>query len=285
LTVSATASARSLEPPRFEIVPIRSVDRQLELLPAGATVTVTSSPRFGITRTLEYTERLVAAGYAAVPHLAARQVQSAVHLAEIVDAFSALGVRELFVIAGDDPEVEGPYAASYALLLELASLKQSIDRIGIACYPEGHPLIDEQSLMIELLRKQDLADYMVSQMCFDPSVTRSWIRRARRTGVTLPLYVGIPGVVRPARLLELSFRLGVGSSLRFLSKHDGFGGRLFRRGLFRPDTFIDGLRPALDEPDLGVAGYHFFTFNEVAHLVRWIDRHVEGNTSAEGSAS
>jgi methylenetetrahydrofolate reductase (NADH) len=275
----------SLVGPRFEIVPIRSVDRQLEFLPPGATVTVTSSPRFGIPRTLEYTQRLVAAGYAAVPHLAARQVTSPGHLADITETFAELGVRELFVIAGDDPTPSGPYDSSHQILLAMANAGHPFDRIGVACYPEGHPSIDDELLMIELLRKQRLADYMVSQMCFDPAVTRAWIRRARRTGVALPLHVGIPGIVRRARLLELSFRLGVGSSVRFLCKHDGLSGRLLRRSVYRPDGLIDGLGPVMNEPDLSIAGYHFFTFNELAHLARWIDRRLDLRSSAEGSAS
>jgi methylenetetrahydrofolate reductase (NADPH) len=275
----------SLRRSRFEIVPIRSVDRQLGLLPPRTTVTVTSSPRFGIARTLEYTERLAAAGYVVVPHLAARQVMSEGHLADIIQACTDLGVRELFVIAGDDPEVAGPYESSYELLLAMANADHPFERVGIACYPEGHPMVDEQVLMVELLRKQRLADYMVSQMCFDPAVTQAWVRRARRTGITLPLYAGIPGIVRRARLLELCLRLGVGASLRFLSKHDGFGGRLLRRDVFRPDALIDDLSPAVNQPDLGIAGYHFFTFNELALLTRWLDRHVDEHTSAEGSAS
>src|SRR6266540_4247774 len=101
---------------RFEIIPIRSVEGQLGALPAGATVTVTSSPRFGISRTLEYVE----------------------HLAEVVDRFRQLDVRDVFVIAGDDRRPAGDFECAYDLLSAMENVGHRFERVGIACYPEGH---------------------------------------------------------------------------------------------------------------------------------------------------
>jgi methylenetetrahydrofolate reductase (NADPH) len=282
---------RSPEPPddtavlrvRFEIIPIRSVDGQLTSLPDGATVTVTSSPRFGVERTLEYADILAARGFNVVPHLSARQVVDDDHLNEIVAALRRSRVRDVFVIAGDDRETAGRFHGALDLLAAMASNGHRFERVGVACYPEGHPLLDDDALLAELRRKQPLADYLVSQICFDAGTTIDWLRRVREAGITLPIHLGVPGVVRRTRLLELSFRLGVGPSLRFLSKQQALGQRFLRRRVFRPDDVVDGFAAALPSLDLGIAGLHFFTFNEITQTVRWVRRRLQPDAQSEGS--
>lgn len=277
--------AKALARARFEIIPVRSVDGQLASLPEGATLTVTSSPRFGVERTLEYVDLLSVRGFNVVPHLSARQVVDDAHLAEIVECLRRSKVRDVFIIAGDDRDPAGRFHGAHDLLTAMAANGHRFDRVGIACYPEGHPLIDDDALLAELLRKQPLADYLVSQICFDAATTIDWLRRIRHAGVTLPIHLGVPGVVRRTRLLELSFRLGVGPSLRFLSKQRALGQHFLRRRVFRPGELADGLGDALTTPDLGVAGLHYFTFNEIAQTVRWARRRKEPGAESEGSKS
>ena len=58
----------------IEVIPLRGVDEKLTVVPAGTTLTITCSAKFGLERTLAYTALAVKAGYRVVPHLAARQV-------------------------------------------------------------------------------------------------------------------------------------------------------------------------------------------------------------------
>jgi methylenetetrahydrofolate reductase (NADPH) len=273
----------ALQGSRFEIIPIRSVDAQLDALPKAATVTVTASPRFGITRTIEYVELLAGRGFNVVPHLSARQVVDHRQLTEIVARFQHLGVTDVFVIGGDDRRPAGSFDCAYDLVEAMSEIGHEFHRVGVACYPEGHPLIDDDTLMADLLRKEPFADYLVSQICFDVAATAAWVHRIRAAGVKLPIYVGVPGVVRRARLLELSFRLGVGTSLRFLSKQRALGGRLFQRSMFRPNELLEDVGDMLADLELGVVGYHFFTFNEIAQTVRWIRRQHDPEARSEGA--
>ena len=273
-------------PPRFEIIPIRSVDDQLRALPRGSTVTVTSSPRLGIERTTMYVERLsgLGLGLNVVPHLSARQVVGRSHLERIVTAFIDLGVRDLFVVGGDDAAVAGEFASAGDLLDALCEVGNPFQRIGVAGYPESHPLVDDDRLLAELLRKQKAAQYIVSQICFDPAAIIVWLRHLRRSGVDLPVYLGVPGVVRRTRLLELSFRLGVGDSLRHLSKQRALGDRLLRRSTFRPDALVDAIDHWIAPSALGTVGLHYFTFNEVAATGRWIARRANADEQSQGCA-
>ena len=76
---------RLLNNARYEVLPTAKIEGVLaEHVPPGRTVTVTASPAKGLEATLAMTERLAAAGYDAVPHLAARMISGREELGEIV---------------------------------------------------------------------------------------------------------------------------------------------------------------------------------------------------------
>src|SRR5271157_6088526 len=73
--------ARLLRSARLEVIPTKgATERVRGALPLGTTVTVTCSPQHGIDRTIEVAEQLSGAGFAVVPHLAARMVSGGDHL-------------------------------------------------------------------------------------------------------------------------------------------------------------------------------------------------------------
>ena len=59
---------------------------------------------------------------------------------------------------------------------------------------------------------------MVTQMCVDPQAIVNWLIGTRQAGVTLPVWIGLPGVADLTKLIPLSFRIGVGQSLKMLKK-------------------------------------------------------------------
>ena len=259
---------RLLEGARFEIVPTDGVEVELRHLPPGATVTVTCSPRKGLEATLALAERVAGRGFRAVPHVAARLVTGRAHLEAILRRVSGAGFRELFVVGGDAPEPTGPYASAGELLREMADVGHDLEAIGIGAYPERHPLIGDDHLLAALREKQVFATHMVTQICFDPATVVRWLDRVREAGVTLPVYVGVPGAVKRRRLLEISLRVGIGDSLRYLTKHGSIVARLLRGGSWRPDAFLAGLAPLVRDRD-DVLGLHLNTFNQLESTERW----------------
>jgi methylenetetrahydrofolate reductase (NADPH) len=254
---------------RLEIIPFRGVEDRFDVLPKGATVTVTSSPRLGLERTLEYTELLAREGMDAVPHLAAKHIVDRHHLSEVLARLRAAGVRDAFVMGGDGDAVAGAFTSGLELLEAMAELDHGFRHLGVAAYPDGHPLIDDRTLLAALERKQRVADYMVTQMCFDPDLVVAWLRRVRQIGLTLPAHLGVPGPVRRTRLIEIALKLGVRQSVRFAAKQDGLLSRLVRPGVYRPDEFTSAIARLTHADDLGVRGYQVFTFNELAATMRW----------------
>jgi len=265
----AVGAGRLLARPRFELVPIGGVDEQISRIPRGATVSVTCSPRRGLEPTLLLSERLASMGFRGVPHVAARLVASRDHLAEVAGRLEGAGVREIFVIGGDAAKPSGPYGSALALLRSLADMDIRFERVGVAGYPERHPFIDEAQLSRALLDKQPLASYLVTQICFDPTAVVGWIEQQRRAGLRLPVYIGVPGAVNRAKLLEISMRIGVGGSTGYLRRHGNVVARLARRAGYRPDSFVRNIATLLDGTALDVAGFHINTFNQVEATERW----------------
>jgi len=266
----AQAVAEALRRPRYEVIPLEGVvDRVAEHVPRDAKLAVTASPRKGIGRTLDVAAALAELGYRVVPHLSARLVADETHLKDVMQRLSDLGIREAFVIAGDVDEPHGAFASALDLLEAMAGSGHPLDEIGIAGYPESHPVIDDDITIQAMWDKRRFATYIVSQLCFDPKVVAGWVRRVRRRGVDLPVHVGVPGPVEVVRLLRVSSTIGLGESARFIRRHRGWLPYLLRQGGYRPDRLVEGLAETLADPADRVAGFHVYTFNEVERTERW----------------
>ena len=273
-----------LRRPRYEVLPLAgTADEVEEHVPTTLPVTVTASPRKGLEPTLELTEALAGRGFSPVPHLAARLVYDEQHLTEILARLCGAGVTDMFVVAGDGAPV-GEFADSLQLLTAISRLRASggggqLPLIGVAGYPEGHPLVSDDDLDAALLAKQPVSSYLVTQMCFDAGAVRRWVGRARDRGVSLPVHAGVAGAVDRLKLLKVAGRIGVGGSVRFLRKHRG-GTRLLRSGGCGPDQLLEELTSDVDEPDHALAGLHVYTLGDLAATERWrqdlLDRLSDG---------
>jgi methylenetetrahydrofolate reductase (NADH) len=264
-----------LSHPRFEIIPLAdTAQRVRDLVPTTVTVTVTASPTKGIDATLDLSLQLVAQGYQVVPHLSARLVKDTAHLKDILSRLQVAGMHEVFVIAGDVPRAAGEFTGALALLRAMAELGNTPERIGITGYPESHPFIDDDVTIQAMWDKRRYATHIVSQICFDQKTLGGWIRRVRRRGVDLPIYVGMPGPVDPLRLIQIATKIGIGESARFLKGHGGWLRRLVLPGGYSPDRFLVGLLPHALEPGSALAGLHLYTFNRLAECERWRNRAI-----------
>ncbi|MEX0953377.1 MAG: hypothetical protein WDZ26_06065 [Nitriliruptoraceae bacterium] len=265
--MTLTPLLSSLEQARFEIIPVKGVDEQIDHLPPGAVVTVTASPTKGLDPTLELARELVARGHRVVPHLSARLVQSRDHLAAVLADLEARGIIEVFVPAGDIEQPLGPYEGAADLLEDMTLLGHRLEHVGITGYPERHAFIPDQTTIDAMTRKAPHATHIVSQICYDPAVVRGWITAVRDRGVGLPLFLGVPGVIDRARLLRVSMRVGLGDSVRFLRKQHEVAGRMLTG--YQPDELIHALEDLVGHPEVRVAGWHLFTFNEVERTELW----------------
>jgi methylenetetrahydrofolate reductase (NADPH) len=251
---------------RYEVLPVEGIEELVVAhVPREVTVTVTASPARGLDATLGVTEHLVAEGYQVVPHLSARLVRDAGHLDEIVARLDAAGVHEAFVPAGDASE-PGQFPDAASLLRALRG--RHLTELGITGYPESHHFISDESTISAMFENAPLASYIVSQICFDPATIAWWVGAVRERGTTLPIWIGVPGIVHYAKLLRVSMKIGLGESARFLRAHRSWLPRLMTR-TFSPDRLLGGLEPLFEDPAANVAGLHVFTFNELEATEQW----------------
>jgi methylenetetrahydrofolate reductase (NADPH) len=155
------------------------------------------------------------------------------------------------------------------LLDALAGIDHGIERIGVACYPEGHPKIPDDALNVALHRKRPQVDYMVSQLCFDVDALLGWLRETRSQGIHLPLHLGIAAPMNRRKLIELSVKIGVGSSVRYLTKQHGFVTNLLRGGAYQPEDLLHEIGEDLSSEELGIQRLHLFSFNQIDAAVDW----------------
>src|SRR5699024_6820959 len=155
------------------------------------------------------------------PHLSARLVQDEATLATTLDTLANSGVEELFVIGGDALEPVGEYSSALELLQAISAQDRHF-RIGVAGYPEPHPLISDDVAVQAMWDKREYASYIGSQMCFDARALLTWVRRVRHRGVDLPILVGLPGPASTSKLLRVGSKIGVGQSTGVLGKRRGW---------------------------------------------------------------
>jgi methylenetetrahydrofolate reductase (NADPH) len=267
------AALAAVEDMTYELVPLKSLEGQIEHLPTNARVSITASPAKTLEETLDICAWLLDLGHRPIPHLAARMVGDADHTKSIAARCKALGLTEVFCIAGD-AEVPGNYADAMEFLREFLDVAAGdITRVGVGCYPDGHAFIPRESLREALAEKQQLfaeagvAGHASTQMCFSTEAIRSWLEGERADGLELPVHLGVPGVVDRSRLLNMGMRLGVGNSLRYLKKNRSGLIRLFASSGYNPSNLIDPL--AKDFERLRITGLHTFTFNQVEATHAW----------------
>ena len=272
-TLASKAHRLSLiEDLTFELVPLKSLDDAITALPAGAEVSVTASPAKGMGETVAISERMAEQGFRVIPHVAARMVRDQAHVDELANWFTQTGITKMFLVGGDAEE-PGEFKDAVDFLAALLERDHGLDTIGVTAYPDSHAFISDQALHEALFAKQQLladagvAGYASTQMCFDPGTISSWLRAERDAGLTLPIHLGLAGVVDKARLMKMGVRLGIGQSLSYLKKNRAAVAKMMTTTNYNPNDLL--LPLSADMHELNVTGLHMFTFNNVEATNAW----------------
>ena len=270
--ISETVAKRirqDLQKSYMEIIPVPGIEDKLDSLPSDMCLAVTCSPTKGVDETLELSEKLIERGFKVTPHIASKCVSGEKHLEAIIKKLDELGIESIFVPGGDRPEPMGDFNNALDLLKALKKLGHNLNKIGMAAHPEGHPDVSDEILMEALEEKKDLADFIVTQMCFDAEILNDWMNQIQKKGIELPVWVGLPGVIERGRLLKTSLRIGVGDSLRFLRKKSQVATELMKSSIYNPDDLVRDITEKIDINDSKLAGYHIYCFNQIETTEKW----------------
>ncbi len=225
-------------------------------------------------------ERVLAAGMKPVPHLPARSIQSRDQLLEWLSALVETGADSVMLVAGDQTPPKGPYPDAPTLLESGLLAEHGLRRLGVAAYPEGHPLVGAAELDEALRRKTEYARatdselWLVTQFVFSPAPALAWLERTRGAGCALPIRVGVPGPVALRTLIAYAVRCGIGASARAIRRRPGVA-RLAGRWSPTPIAHALARHRTVSGKALPVH-MHLFSFGGLADTAEWLSGLREG---------
>lgn len=255
-----------------------AIDALPDRVPQGTDVYITWTPRNSHPETAEAAARLRRIGMNPVPHIAARYIESAASLADLLARLDgSAGIDQALLVGGDVSKPAGPFAAVIDLLRSGLLERHGITRIGVAGYPEGHPKIAADVLdaalraKIAYARENGLTPTIVTQFCFEADAILGWLAALRRGGIDLPVRVGLAGPASIATLMRYAVMCGIGNSIKVIGAHRSAIARLFSEA--DPGRIVDRVQRAREaDPALGIAGFHFFPFGGIAKFADWLNR-------------
>ncbi len=265
--IAAFAARASFEVTRLAPGDIEALRANLA---PGTPIYVSAVPARPLAEQIDTAAGVAAAGFEAVPHIAARSFASGTaldrHLGRLVDDAA---VRRVLAVGGDLAAPVGPFYAAIEVIESGLLQARGIAEIGIAGYPDGHPRLGTTELdralaaKVEAAVETGLAVHVVTQFGFSAGAILAWIARLRDQGIDLPVRIGLAGPATLSGLLRYARICGVTASAQGLARHTGLARHLF--GMVAPDTM---LRP-LAEAELGDVAPHIFSFGGLATAARW----------------
>jgi len=219
-------------------------------------------------------------GFRAVPHIVARRIGDTAELQQALRIATAdFGVDSILLVAGDGPNVAGPYRNCQALLDAGVLDGCGLHNIGFAGFPEGHPHAANRDAFKLLSAKIAAAESLglecniVTQFSFAPRRLLEYCSAAGRELSGIPLRIGLAGPTDPVRLLRYARLCGVNASRRALSQ---LGLGIARLAMNTdPDDQVQFIRRyATERRECNVQGLHVFGFGGVVRTADWIGRQL-----------
>ena len=195
---------------------------------------------------------------------------------EVISSLRASGIENILALRGDRPREEGfvpPDDFHYAAELIAEIRAQGDFCIGGACYPEGHPESGNRERDLENLKlKVDAGcSFLITQMIFDNSMLYSFISRARKAGINVPIFAGVmpaTSAEQLRRMIDLSNAYLPPKFLALVDRFEKDPAAMEQAGIaYATDQIIDLISNDVD-------GIHIYAMNKPAVIEK-----IVGNIS------
>jgi methylenetetrahydrofolate reductase (NADPH) len=218
-------------------------------------------------KTIEITKRIKQElGIEAMSHLTCVG-HSRDELRAILDEIEAAGIENIMTLRGDPPRGETdfvPHPDGFAHANELVTFIRSQKPgfcLGVAGYPEGHPEArSKEADLTNLKKKVDAgANFIVTQLFFDPHDYFDLIARVRAIGIGLPVIPGIMPITDVAQIKRFTQMCGAKippALLAELETADGNREAVVEIGIRYSTAQCESLL------NNGAPGIHFYTLNK-----------------------
>ena len=248
------------------------------LIRPGTQIAVTFLPGEEMSQRVEAAKLVRELGFEPIVHLSARRLTSREELDDYLARITTeAGVKRVFLIAGDPPEPEGPFADSLQVIESGLLEKHGITIAGVGGHPEGHPNVSKDDLWVWMekkiaaLRERGITPLVVTQFAFDDDAIVEWVGEMRSRGIDVPVRLGVPGPAGIKRLLGFAKRCGVGASANVMKKYGISITNLI--GSAGPDKLVDSLNAKLNDGEHGRVRLHFYPFGALTASAEWINKY------------
>jgi len=217
-------------------------------------------------RTIEVTKAIKRdLGVEAMAHLTCVGADVA-GLRGVLDEVAEAGIDNLLALRGDPPGGSGTFVPYAGGLQHASDLMALVTRdydfcVGGACYPEMHIESTDAAtdLRHALLKVASGAKFLITQLFFDNERYFSFVARARRAGIAVPIIPGIMPITGAEQIARFTSRCGASIPERLA--------RALEVRKSEPEAVLDlGVAYAtLQCVDLlarGVPAIHFYTLNK-----------------------
>lgn len=207
-------------------------------------------------------EKILARGQTPIAHMTCLS-STRDEVKRYTDRLAEIGVENVLALRGDRPQdrpelLPNQYRYASELVRELSADGRFC--IGGACYPDGHvEARNKDEDLVHLKEKVDAGcSFLTTQMFFDNDVFYSFLYRALRKDIRVPVFAGIMPVTRASQFLRSVAYSGAPMPPKLRSILDKFGER---PGALRQAGIAYATEQIVDLVANGCQGIHIYTMN------------------------
>ena len=267
----------------IEVIPrsAAKIESFAEILPKDTRVYIAHIQNEEIEAMVTTAKRLNEEGFNVMPHIPARMIKNQSMLHDWISMYQhEAGVNEALLLAGGSNTPIGDFDSSIQLIESGLFDKAGFKRLHIAGHPEGCKDIDPDggyknvsaalSWKQEFSKRTDASMAITTQFCFDAEVVKEWAKNIRKSGIDIPIHIGIAGPAKLQTLLKFSLECGVGASMKVLTKRAKDITKLLLP--YEPTQIINALAIFKDSYlDFNIEQVHFFPLGGIKRTVDWVD--------------
>ncbi len=230
--------------------------------------------------TVATAKKITDQGFKAMPHFPARIIKDKATLADWISQYqNEAGVENALLIAGGANRPYGDFDSSIQLIESELFDRAGFKNLHIAGHPEGSKDIDPDgttsnvdsalSWKNEFSKRTDASMAITTQFCFDSSSVVRWVNDIKKSGIDIPVHIGIAGPAKLQTLLRYSIECGVGASIKILQKRAKDITKLLLP--YKPTQIISELAEhKASNTDFNIEKVHFFPLGGLKQVSKFV---------------
>ena len=252
------------------------IDNFADLIPKGTLIYIAHIEGTPIEEMVATAKKINEQGFSAMPHFPARIIKDKNVLQDWISKYqNEANVKNGLLIAGGANKPYGEYDSSIQLIESELFDKANFQNLHIAGHPEGNMDIDpdgstknvDQALSWknEFSKRTDAKMAITTQFSFDADSVISWANNLKKSGIDIPIHIGIAGPAKLQTLLKYSIECGVGASIKIIQKRAMDLTKLLLP--YKPTTIITDLANyKANNPSFNIEKVHFFPLGGVKQV-------------------